>query len=145
MDPVSITIGVIGTAGVTLHSARRVYELISGVKGAPSAVNDLSRDVEALRDTLESLQGMFCKNDPQKGLIQDKIMLSLQKPLDNCTATLLELETKIIPFVKKASNGKISVWRGFIWTFREKDIGHLQNNLMSHKQSLDIALSVTDL
>lgn len=48
-----------------------------------------SREVEVLRDVLESLQGKLRKNDPQKGSVQDQVILSLQKPLENYTTTLL--------------------------------------------------------
>jgi hypothetical protein len=144
MDPVSITFGVIGTAGVTLHSARRVYELISGIRGAPSAVDNLSRDVQALGNALESLHTVLSNVDPHKRTVQYQMMPTLRKPLDNCTATLLDLETKIRPYVKRSSDGRMAVWRGFMWAFREKDVMALQNILLSHKQSLDIAISIAD-
>ena len=43
-----VAFGVIGTAGIALHSARRVYELVADIRGAPDAVQNVRRDVKAL-------------------------------------------------------------------------------------------------
>ena len=40
-DPVSLGLGVIGIAGIVLHGARRVKELVEGVLGAPKVVSHL--------------------------------------------------------------------------------------------------------
>lgn len=144
MDPLSITFGVIGTAGVTLHSARRVYELIADTKGAPRAIASLLQDIEALKIALEALQTMLRDFNPHKRSIQYQMLPTLQKPLNNCTAALFDIETKVKPYVKRTSTGKLSAWRGFTWAFREKDVIVLQSMLMSHKQSLDIAISIAD-
>lgn len=50
-----VAFGVIGTASIALHSARRVYKLVSGIRGALEAVHNVSRDVKALANALESL------------------------------------------------------------------------------------------
>jgi hypothetical protein len=135
-----VAFGVIGTAGIALHSARRVYELVSGIRGAPEAVNNVSRDVKALANALEMLQTMLRTfHEPE----QLKMLPMLQLPLDNCVEILHDIEIKIKPYIKSQA-GKPGVWRGFIWTFREKDILTLQNTLLAYKQSLDIAISISD-
>lgn len=55
-----------------------------------------------------------------------------------------ELEKKIGPFLKKQSNGKISLWRTVTWPFREKEITSLQNIHMSKKNKMDIAISIVE-
>ena len=78
MDPASITFGVIGTAGVTLHGARRIYELIADIRGAPRAIASLSQDVEALTSALESLQVMLQNLDPHKRSVQHQMVPTLR-------------------------------------------------------------------
>ena len=55
MDLFSITAGVVGVAGVALHSARRVKDFVGGIQGAPRAISALSKDLTALADVLETL------------------------------------------------------------------------------------------
>ena len=135
-----VTFGVIGTAGIALHSARRVYELVADIRGAPEAVHNVSRDVNALSNALEMLQTMLRTfQEPE----QLKMVPMLQTPLDNCVEILHDIEIKIKPHVK-AQAGRLNVWKGFVWAFREKDILAMQNTLLVHKQSLDIAISIAD-
>ena len=135
-----VAFGVIGTAGIALHSARRVYELIADIRGAPEAVHSVSRDVKALSNALEMLQTMLRTFHEPEHL---KMVPMLQTPLDNCVEILHDIEIKIKPHVK-AQSGRLNVWKSFVWTFREKDILAMQTTLLAHKQSLDIAISIAD-
>ena len=135
-----VAFGVIGTVGVALHSAHRVYELVTGIRGAPYAVESISKDIQALSSALETLRNILGTLDDPRQL---KMIPMLQIPLDNCVATLHDIEIKLKPHIK-LSDGKPKIWRGFVWTFREKDITTLQTTLMIHKQSLDIAISIAD-
>ena len=102
-----VAFGVFGTAGIALHSARRVYELVSGVRGAPEAVNNVSRDVKALASALEMLQTMLrAFHEPE----QLKMVPMLQLPLDNCIEILHDIEIKIKPYIKTQA-GKPNIWR----------------------------------
>src|SRR2546421_230266 len=121
-----VAFGVIGTAGIALHSARRVYELAADIKGAPESVHNVSREVKALSNALEMLQTMLRTfQEPE----QLKMVPMLQTPLDNCVEILHDIEIKIKPHVK-AQAGGLNVWKGFVWAFREKDILAMQNALL---------------
>lgn len=135
-----VAFGVIGTAGIALHSARRIYELVSDIKGAPAAIHNVAGDVKALSDVLETLQTILHTLE-QPG--QLKIVPILQKPLDNCVETLHDIEIEIKPHVK-AQAGRFNVWKGFVWAFREKDILALQNRLSAHKATLDVSIAIAD-
>ena len=136
-----VAFGVIGTAGIALHSARRVYELVTDIRGAPQAVRNVSCDVKALSNALEVLQTMLREfRQPE----QLKVVPMLQMPLDSCVETLHSIEIKIKPHIK-IQQGKLKVWKGFVWTFREKEILLMQNTLLAHKQSLDIAINIANL
>ncbi len=144
-DPVSLTFGVIGTAGVALHSARRTKEFIDGIRGAPRSVNVLSNDLRSLENVLETLEGLLKNRDIVDGGGPAQVIPLLRAPLDNCISTLEELRIKVKPFTKPSGDAKTSKWRGFTWTFREKDITDVRTVLMSYKSSLDIAVSVANL
>ena len=136
-----VAFGVIGTAGIALHSARRVYELVTDIRGAPESVKNVSCDVKALSNALEVLQAMLQDfRQPE----QLKVVPMLQMPLDSCVETLHGIEIKIKPHIK-IQQGKLKIWKGFIWSFREKEILLMQSTLLAHKQSLDIAINIANL
>lgn len=74
---------------------------------------------------------------------QLKMVPMLQLLVDHFVEILHDIEIKIKPYIKTQA-GKPGVWRGFVWRFRENDILTLQNTLPAYKQSLDIAISISD-
>lgn len=143
-----VTFGVFGAAGIALHAARRVYDLISSIKGAPEAVKRLGSDVHALYEVLETLQNVLQNVEPSKEN-QQRVLRKLVDPLENCIDTLRDVEIKIMPHVKQSTTGHhkrnmSSTWRDFMWTFKGKDVLALRSTLISHKQTLDMAISIVD-
>ena len=145
MDPMTITTAVIGIAAVALHSTRRMIEFIDGIQGAPQAVKALSRDLNALEKVLQTLNDVLSHPDFQGNARRAELAALLQDPLDNCTLALDDISLAIKPYTKPSANSRNSKWRGFTWSFREKEILTLQRMLMSYKSSLNMAVAVANL
>lgn len=145
MDPLSISTGIVGFVGFSLHTARRVKEFIDGIEGAPKAVKALSKDVCALYDVLREFSNTL--NDPslKETFAKSSLLVTLQGPLENCTNSLEDVKTTLKPFTKPTGDPKISKWRSVAWTFKEKEIDVMRGQLMAYKSSLDVALSVASL
>jgi hypothetical protein len=145
MDPMSVTASVIGIAAVALHSTKRMMELIDGIQGAPQAVKALSRDLSALEKVLQKLNDVLGHPDFQENERRTELATLLQDPLDNCTLALDDISLAIRPYTKLSGTLGKSKWRGFTWSFREKEIATLQRMLMSYKSSLTMAVAVANL
>jgi Fungal N-terminal domain of STAND proteins len=144
-DPASIVFGVIGTAAIALHSARRVKELLDSIEGAPSTVSALSKDVIALGKVLEILDTTVKTPNFANVGAHTQILTLLHDPLQNCTEVLNLLDARLTAYTKASSNKRMKKWRGLAWAFREKEFLDLQTLLISYKTSLDIAISATNL
>jgi hypothetical protein len=118
MDPFSITAGVVGTAGVALHSARRVKDFIDGIQGAPRAVSALSQDLQALQNVLETLSMLVNHVHLNGGTARTNFIPLLKPPLENCTTALESILLAVKPYTKPTGEPKKTKWRGFVWTFR---------------------------
>src|SRR5271170_2943417 len=145
MDPFSITTGVVGAAAVALHSARHVNNFIDGIQGAPRAVSALSKDLQALKNVLETLNTLVNQVHLSGGTARTDFIPLLKPPLENCTTALESILLAVKPYTKPSGESKKSRWRGFVWTFREREVLMLQKTLMDYKMSLDIAISVANL
>jgi hypothetical protein len=145
MDPFSITAGVVGTAEVALHIARRVKDFIDGIQGAPRAVSALSRDLQALQNVLETLSTLVNHVHLNGGTARTNFIPLLKPPVENCTTALESILLAVKPYTKPTGEPKKTKWRGFVWTFREAEVLTLQKTLMDYKMSLDIAISVANL
>ena len=145
MDPLSISAGIVGFVGYSLHTARKVKEFVDGIEGAPRAVKALSSDVCALYDVLNEFSKVL--NDPafREGSAKTGLFVTLQRPLENCTNSLEDVKNKIRPFTKPTGDPKVSRWRSVAWTFKEKEVEVLRGQLTAYKASLDIALSVASM
>jgi hypothetical protein len=148
MDPLSLASAastVIGIVAVALHGTRRMIEFIDGIQGAPQAVNALSRDLIALEKVLQTLNDVLSHPDFQGNARRNELAALLQDPLDNCTLALEDISLAIRPYTKPLGDSRKSKWRGFTWSFREKEILTLQRMLMSYKSSLNMAVAVANL
>jgi Fungal N-terminal domain of STAND proteins len=145
IDPASIVFCVIGTTAIALHSARLAKEFLDSIDGAPSAVNALSKDVNALGNVLEILDTTVKTPNFANVGAHTQILALLRDPLQNCTDVLNLLDAKLTAYTKVSSNKRIKKWRGLTWVFREKEFPDLQTLLISYKTSLDIAISATNL
>ena len=145
MDPLSISTGLVGFVGFSLHTARRVKEFIDGIQGAPQAIKVLSNDVSALYDVLREFSNTLSDPGFRETFAKSSLLITLQKPLENCANSLEQVTTTIKPFTKPTGDPKTSKWRSVAWTFKEKEIGVLRSQLMAYKSSLDVALSVASL
>jgi hypothetical protein len=148
MDPVSIASAasaILGIVPVALHSTRRMIEFIDGIQGAPQAVKALLRDLNALEKVLQTLNDVLRHPDFQGNARRTELATLLRDPLDNCTLALEDISLAIKPYTKMVGGSKRSKWRGFTWSFREREIVTLQRMLMSYKSSLNMAIAVANL
>ena len=144
-DPLSVTFGVVGTAAVALSAAQKLKSFIDGIEGAPSAIDALSKDLFALSSVLHTLKDSVSNPNLINVHAQARVLRLLEEPLQNCVAVVNLISEKLRPFVKPAAKVNKSKWRGFVWTYREKEFNDLKMLLLSYKSSLEIAISAATL
>lgn len=143
MDPLSISAGVVGLAGFTVHSLRKTKEFIDSIQGAPRAVNALSSDIDALHQIVEKLTTNV--DEAESDETRYRTLVPLEKPLQNLTDVIESLTTLIRPYTKPTSHAGRFKWRRISWSFKEKEIAGLQIRLISCKATLELALSFIHL
>jgi hypothetical protein len=141
MDPLSIVAGVLGTVGVALHLSRRVFEQINGIINGPTELATLRGDTSALLEILAGLEPILREKEIKEDKDIFDVVQRLNKPLDNCMATLKDLEVLIQKNVTHTGELKKSKWRSFKSSFREKDWKSLADQLANGKLTLGLALT----
>jgi hypothetical protein len=136
-DPLSTVAGVVGVLGFALHGAKRLYELIDGIQGAPHDVAAISADLKALYEVLGTLESM----DKSSERLQP-LYCCLQAPLDNCVEVFAEFTTTLHNFTHITRNNtrRKRVWSNIVWAFKDKEVQLLQDTLITYKASLDLAV-----
>lgn len=121
-DPASLAFEVVGTVAVAVHTTRKAQQFIDSIHGAPRAISALSADLAALGNVLDILNDMLKRGEAFSNRIQNQMIALLEVPLRNCTETLNEVSNLLEPFAKASSSAKITKWRGFLWTFKVKEL-----------------------
>lgn len=149
MDPLTISLSVIGAVKVAWKGALETKEFIDSIKGAPTAVNRLSQDLTALYTILGVLHSYFDGLDLQKQSGQSKQVAQVAQlvdlPLKNCINAYADITLLIRPFIKPSGDARTSKWKGIKWNFKEKEVVALQTVLISYKVTLEIAVGVANL
>jgi hypothetical protein len=145
MDPISFVFGIISTTALALHTAHRTKDFIDGIQGAPRAVANLSRDLNALYIVLQVLHDHLTNLAKTQSRDHVDFIALLQGPLTNCVAVCDDVASTLRPFIKANGAVKTTRWRGLKWIYREKEIVVLRDVLASYKSSLELAIALANL
>ncbi len=138
-DPISI----ISAVAVGLHGAKRLYDLVEGIRDSPREVRNVSADSRSICDILNALKE-FLEEDKQSDL-PTEIIQSLYIPLENTRWAVEELVGKIQPFVTEKGGLNKSKWGGIKWSFCQKEVKQLGVQLSNGKSTLNMTLAVVNV
>ncbi len=140
VDPVSI----VSLLAIGLHSASKLLALVEGIRDAPRDIQNISEDSRSICDILSTLNEFLEENRDSQ--LPTEITLSLNVPLANTSRAADELVDKIKPFVKEKSESKTSKWvAGIRWSFSQKNVKQLGEQLSNGKSTLSMTLAVVNM
>jgi hypothetical protein len=131
----------IGIISFALHGAKKLYELIDGIQGAPENIAAISTDLKAFYQVLGTLESI-------KGF-SERLQLYhyLKAPLDNCVKIFEDLTTKLNKCTHPTS--KYTTRKRFrssiAWAFKGNEIQTLRGTLGACKATLDLAIVAINL
>lgn len=107
-DPLSVTAGIIAVAGLAYSSTKALYQLISSIRDAPTAFQDLNQRIVALSEIMNTLKTDLdgCRLGPSESQIA---CLQVAKPtLDGCDRACKNFKTKMEGLPALFQDGKKS-------------------------------------
>ncbi len=137
-DPIS----ALSAVAIALHAANKVYNLVEGIRDAPREIQTVSTDSKCICDTLDTLKRFL---EDSKGDLPTEILQSLHIPLDHTRAVLEALLVKLKPFVTSKGELKTSKLGAMRWSFYQKDVQQLGEQLSNRKSTLNMALAVVSV
>lgn len=137
-DPIS----AISAVAIALHAANKVYNLVEGIRDSPREIQTVSTDSKCICDTLDTLKRFL---EDSKGDLPTEILQSLHIPLDNTRIVLEALLVKLKPFVKSSGELKTSKLGAIRWSFHQKDVKQLGEQLSYGKSTLNMTLAVVSV
>lgn len=140
VDPVSI----VSLLALGLQAANKLLDLVEDVRDAPREIQSISDDSRSICEILFTLDG-FLRENKESQLPAD-IAQSLHVPLANTRTAADKLVDKIKPLVREKGESKTSKWvAGIRWSFSQKDVKQLGEQLSNGKSTLSMTLAVINL
>lgn len=138
-EPVSIVTAALSIAGSAYKISKDTYDLIQGIRGAPSHITRLSKDIQGLYGVLGTLHLLATEAKKKvKGGLINTLIVDLEDLLRNCVEVFRDIQKILVPF--ESDGSKHTAWKGFKWEmFKKTDVTGLQSTLSSYKLSLSIA------
>ena len=139
-DPISI----VSLLAIGAHSANKLCALVQGIREAPREVQNILEDSTSICDILATLQKFLEENRDSELPIE--ITQSLHVPLVNTCKAADKLIDRLKPLSKGEGESKTSKWvAGVRWSFSQKDVKQLGEQLSNGKSTLSVTLAVVNV
>ena len=139
-DPISI----IGLLAIGAHSANKLCTLAQSIREAPREIQDISEDSRSICDILATLEDFLEENRDSELPIE--ITRSLHVPLENTCKAADKLAERLKPFSRAEGESKTSkLVAGLKWSFVQKDVKQLGEQLNQGKTTLNVTLAVVNV
>jgi len=139
-EPVSI----ISLLAIGAHSVNRLFTLVEGIRESPQEIRKISDDSRSICDILCTLNEFLQENKDSE--LPTEVTQSLYVPLENTYRAADKLVDKIKPLAKEEGESKTSKWvAGLRWSFSQKDVKQLGEQLSNGKSTLSMTLAVVNM
>ena len=140
VDPVSI----VSLLAIGAHSASKLLTVLEGIRDAPREIQNISDNSRSICDILCTLSEYLEENRDSQ--LPTEITQSLHVPLENTCRAADKLVDKIKPLVREEGESKTSKWvAGVRWSFSQKDVKQLGEQLSNGKSTLSMTLAVVNM
>lgn len=116
-------------------------EFIGDARSAHKDTQNLARELQEICLILGRLERAFGDGEHNDGPYSD-----LRVVLGSCMTKFSQLGVLVQAYRVKQSDGKfLQQWKYWRWTFREKEVAAIRDQLEAHKRTLNIALAFSTL
>lgn len=132
-----ILAAIAGLISTSTKLSTQLSQFIDGFRSAPRDSQTLAREIHELCSTLDRLWRSLSGGTPR----ENGPYSGLRDVLGSCGDRFEEMEILVRTYMVRESDGlmarKLKKWK---WSFREKDVVALRNQLEAHNSTLGVAL-----
>lgn len=142
-DPLSAATSIASLISVGFKTSLQLSQFIESVRAAPGDIRDLAKELTDLCSILKKLQAAFSKGDNRASIQHKELSRDFENVLDSCMDKFIQLQMLVKAHEIKNSDGALArKWKGWRWTFQEKEVLTLKTQLEAHKATLNITLTL---
>ncbi|KAF8250895.1 ankyrin [Wilcoxina mikolae CBS 423.85] len=137
------TASVIAVVTATLQSARAIHIIVSGIKDAPSHVQDLMTNVTDLRMVLDLVNNLHNLATGNAHTQQARHLSELENTTQRCLTDLQEFEAKLARLWNGAGDRRLTqMWKSVKIMLKEDEFFRMGKKIGHYVQALGLQLSV---
>jgi Fungal N-terminal domain of STAND proteins len=145
VDPLTIASGVSALVSNAYKLCFSISQTIDGIATAPRHIRAISRDLKAFYSVLGTLKAYLDDEEISGGVLHPATSADLEAVLTNCMTIFKDFNTIVKNYIKKSSEGGVTLARSGQWTWNEKEIWSLREHLAAHKITLNVAIAAANL
>jgi hypothetical protein len=144
-EPLTIITGVSTLLSNAVKLLKDVQSTVSTVKNAPAHITAICNDLEDFYSVLGTLQIIFDDEWYFSEQLQQTSLTNLQSVLGHCVSVFTNLQTIVNGFLNRGRLAEQGKWKRFNWTLQETEVDALKQELLAHKMTLNIEISLINL
>lgn len=148
-EAIALASAVISLGTLAYKSCQGLYDVTSRIKKAPKHIHLLLSDLEDLCLVLDTLQALFNDDEFSVGSSESiprfATFKNLATVLENCLSIFSDIRTIVQDYKSQGTSADFGTWKRLQWTFKEKVIEGYRKDLVTHKMTLNIAISVANM
>ncbi|KAK3376528.1 hypothetical protein B0T24DRAFT_511583, partial [Lasiosphaeria ovina] len=139
-DPFSITAGVVGILGPTLHCVRLLVKDLQNIVDAPDAVTVLTNDLQSVGLALASVQAV---TDSQWKSLGEAVTVQSRATITSCRTSCERFKTSLDRWTRHSTDGTLS-WRdrATLGVFKQGHIKSMSEQLQNCNITLTSVASI---
>ena len=135
MDGLSGAASVITVFGLALSSTQAIYNIISGIKNGPNAIQSMKSGLQDLLKLLQQLTG--CPD-------QFYLAADLEGSVNKCVQDLRASEHQLVKLCPWADSRAVRFWNHVKAALQEKDLERMFAMIQRHIAALSLQLQIIE-
>jgi hypothetical protein len=131
-DPLSIVTAAVSLAGGTVKASMAITEFVRNAQSATEDLGSISKELQALRDVLDSL-GSSLSRARNGETLSESVIYHIEDALDGCDVVVKKITENIDRYQRD------KVWTKAKWVmFGQEDVRKQRESLEAYKMSLSL-------
>ena len=135
MDGLSGAASVITVFGVAVSSTQAIYNIISGIKHGPNAIQSMKSSLQDLLKLLLQLKG--CTD-------QLYLAVDLESSVGKCVQDLKASEDQLAKLCPGADSRAVRLWNNIKAALQDKDLERMSAMIQRHIAALSLQLQIIE-
>ena len=144
-EPLSIVSVVAQILSTCISLCQSTAQLVDQIQYAPQHIAAIATDLRAFYGILGNLQGYLNDEETRRGVLHPTTSGDIWTVLENCVTIFRQFHAIVHGYLTAFHSPEVRQWNRVKWTWKEKEVLQLRDQLGAHKITLNVAIAAANL